>query len=84
MSKHSPTEQLRELRNDGRFAAILTRLVVAELVRASLERLDVRERLHRKRAAERRRRALEVAGAALALTVAGIAARHALHTPETG
>jgi hypothetical protein len=82
MSNHSPTKQLRELRNDGTVVAMFTRLMVAELVRSSLDRLDVRARLRRKQAAQRRRRALEVAGAAFALAVAGIAARHALHTPE--
>jgi hypothetical protein len=82
MSKHSTTEQLRELRTDTNAVAMLARLVVAELARSSLERLDVREYVRRKRAAERRRRALELGAAALVLSVAGIAIRHALHTPD--
>ena len=82
MSKHSTTKQLRELRSDTNAVAMLARMIVAEIARSSLERLDVREYLRRKRAAERRRRVMEFGAAAVVLAVAGLAARHALHTPD--
>lgn len=82
MSKHSTTQQLRDLRTETSAVAMLARMIAAELARSSLERLDVREYLRRKRAAERRRRAMEFGAAAVVLAVAGMAARHALHTPD--
>jgi hypothetical protein len=83
MSKHSTTEQLREFRNDTSAVATLARLIVAEIARSSLERLDVREHLRRRRAAERRRHAVELGAAVLVLSVAGVAIRHALHAPDS-
>jgi hypothetical protein len=82
MSKHSTTEQLHELRTETSVVATLARLIFAELARSSLERLDVREHLRRRRTAERRRHAVELGAAVLVLSVAGVAVRHALHTPD--
>lgn len=77
MSKKSTTEQLRELRTETGTVAMLARMIAAELMRSSLERMRVREHARRRRAAERRRRALGFGAAALVLASAAVAARRA-------
>ena len=57
---------------------MLGRLVLAELTKWSLENADVRDRIYRHRVsqrAQRRRRALSIAGLALGLVVAGVVAK---------
>src|SRR5690242_9687042 len=78
MSQTSTTEQLRVVRAQTGTLAMLARMVAAEAMRASLERIRFREQQRRRHAAERRRRALGLgAAAALALAAAALAARRA-------
>jgi hypothetical protein len=64
------------LRLDTRTAAMLGRVLVAELARRSLENADVRDRLRRRRVS-RRRSALKVGAVAVGLAAAGLAAKQA-------
>jgi hypothetical protein len=67
-----------QLRIETRAATLLGRLVLAELIKWSLENADLRSRLHRRRP-QRRHRALKVSAVALGLGAAGLAARRARH-----
>lgn len=82
MFEKSTTRQLRELRVHTRTAALLAKVLLAELARASLEAADVRDRIRRRRVSPWRRRALELGAAAAVLTTAGLVARHAMHGPD--
>jgi murein DD-endopeptidase MepM/ murein hydrolase activator NlpD len=78
MSQTSTTEQLRVVRAQTGTLAMLARMVAAEAMRTSLERIRFREQQRRRHAAERRRKALGLAAvAALALAGAALAARRA-------
>lgn len=79
MFEKSTTRQLRELRVHTRTAALLAKVLLAELARASLEAADVRDRIRRRRVSPWRRRTLELGGAVVVLTTAGLVARHAMH-----
>jgi len=67
------TEQLRV---ETRAATLLGRLMLAELIKWSLENADLRRRLQRRRPS-RRQRALKVSAVALGLAAAGLAASRA-------
>jgi hypothetical protein len=62
------------LRVDTRTAAMLGRVLVAELVRRSLENADVRDLLRRRRVS-RRQRALKLGAVAVGLAAAGLVAQ---------
>jgi hypothetical protein len=64
------------LRLDTRTAAMLGRVLVAELVRRSLENADVTHRL-RRRHVSRRQRALKLGAVAVGVAAAGLAANQA-------
>jgi hypothetical protein len=66
------------LRVDTRTAAMLGRVLVAELVRRSLESADLTHRL-RRRQVSRRRQALKLGAVAVGLGAAGLAAKRARH-----
>jgi hypothetical protein len=71
MFKKSKTSRLREIRSDGRAAALLGRLFVVELARWTFESVDVRRRLSR-----RQQQAVGLGAlAAVGLTTAGLVAR---------
>jgi hypothetical protein len=78
MSQTPTTEQLRVVRAQTGTLAMLARMVAAEAMRTSLERIRFREQIRRRHAAERRRRALGLAAVgAIALAAAALAARRA-------
>jgi hypothetical protein len=60
-----------QLRVDTKAATLLARLALAELARWSLENVDFRDRLHRRRPS-RRDRALKVGAVALGFAVAAL------------
>jgi hypothetical protein len=64
------------LRVDTRTATMLGRLMVAEIVRRSLETADLRDRLRRRRVS-RRRQALKLGAVAVGLAAAGLVAKRA-------
>jgi len=61
------------LRVDSRTAAMLGRVLAAELVRRSLESADVRDLLRRRRVS-RRQRALKIGAVAVGVAAAGLVA----------
>jgi hypothetical protein len=65
-----------QIRLDTRTAAMLGRVLLAELVRRSLESADVRDRLPRHRVS-RRQRALKLGAVAVGLAAAGLLAQRA-------
>jgi hypothetical protein len=67
------TEQLRV---DTRTATMLGRLLLAEIVRRSLETADLRDRFRRRRVS-RRQRALKLGAVAVGFAAAGLAAKRA-------
>jgi hypothetical protein len=66
------------LRVDTRTASMLGRVLLAEVVRRSLESADLRDRLRRRRVS-RRRQALKLGAVAVGLVAAGVAAKRARH-----
>jgi hypothetical protein len=66
------------LRVDTRTATILGRVLLAEVVRRSLESADVRHRLRRHRVS-RRRQALKLGAVAVGLAAAGLVAKRVRH-----
>jgi len=68
------------LRVDTRTATMLGRLLVAELVRRSLESADVRDLLRRNRVS-RRQRALKIGAVAVGLAAAGLIAQRLRSRP---
>jgi hypothetical protein len=68
------------LRVDSRTAAMLGRVLAAELVRRSLESADVRDLLRRRRVS-RRQRALKIGAVAVGLAAAGLVAQRARRRP---
>jgi len=80
-----PAMATEQIRVEARAATLLARLALAELVRWSLENIDVRDRLHRHRPS-RRDRALKVGAVALGFAVATLVAnrvrRHGASPPE--
>ncbi|HEX3686462.1 MAG TPA: hypothetical protein VHU60_02675 [Gaiellaceae bacterium] len=66
------------LRVDTRTAAMLGRVLLAEVVRRSLESADLRDLLRRRRVS-RRRQALKLGAVTVGLGAAGLAAKRARH-----
>jgi hypothetical protein len=64
------------LRVDTRTATMLGRLMLAEIVRRSLETADLRDRLRRRRVS-RRQRVLKLGAVAVGLAAAGLVAKRA-------